>query len=621
MGDGPSTSPANSKSAWRRALVACLVVVVFIGAAAVLLPFSAGKRPVGNAPLGDLALHPEHETLSIPAASPPRVHFTDVTEAAGLRFKHVNGAEGNLWMPEMMGSGCAFLDYDNDGDQDLLLVNSSSFTKDTGEHHGVAATSRLFRNTGSGQFEDVTPGSGLDVEQYGMGVAVGDFDGDGLIDVFFANLGSDRLFRNLGDGRFLDVTAAAGIAGPSDDWSTSCAFLDYDRDGFLDLFVCNYGTWNPDLEERWLASGRGFAGKPGLRNYLPPGAMDAVDCYLYRNSGDGTFHDAGEDAGIRLRSPDAGKPRAQALGVRPLDFDNDGWLDLVVANDLPPQFLFHNQQDGTFREIGVQAGIAFDRLGQKIAGMGVDVGRVGLRDVPVLAIGNLSGFSNAMFVLHTDNANNRTFVDAADRLGVRETVPMTTFGLFFFDYDLDGRLDMMQANGHIFSSEVAEFDNVAYRQPTQLFWKAPPGSREEFVWVPPESSGTAIHQEILGRGAAYGDIDSDGDLDVVVTQNAGRAILLRNDQDLGHHWLRLNLVGKAPNTTAIGAKVRLHAGGTTQTLMVMPARSYLSQVELPLTFGLGTVEQIDFIEVTWPSGERQRIDRPSPDVRLTINES
>lgn len=544
----------------------------------------------------------------------PLAVFTDVTDATGIRFEHTNGAQGNLWMPEMMGAGCAFLDFDNDDDQDLLLINSASFAADQ-TPEGTPATSRLYRNDGTGKFDDVTTGSGLDISQYGMGAAVGDVDGDGRIDIFFASLGGGRLFKNLGDGKFLDVTAQARVAGHPEDWSTSCAFFDFDRDSDLDLFVCNYGRWSPELEERIAFSARGNSGKAGLRNYLNPGAMDAVDCYLYRNRGDGTFDDISAAAGIHVRGAEPDRPVAQALGVRPLDIDGDGWLDIVVANDLPPQFLFHNLRNGTFEEIGVPAGIAFDRMGRTIAGMGVDVGYVGLKNAPVIAVGNFSELANGMFVLLSDG---RTFIDAADRLGVRETIPMTTFGLFFFDYDLDGRLDLFQTNGHVYTKDAATLHGAMHRQPSQLFWKAPPGGDREFLWVPPELSGTAIHREILGRGAAYADVDGDGDLDVVVTENAGPATLFRNDQMLGNHWLRVRLVGKPPNTSAIGATVRISVAGQEQVRMVMPGRSYLSQVELPLTFGLGSHSLLDDLEIAWPDGTVQRVDPPQVDRQMTV---
>jgi enediyne biosynthesis protein E4 len=593
---------------------------VGLAAAALLYWALSGGRPAVVEPTMPKFNSAPGET-SPPAIEPeepiPRVAFTDITAAAGIDFRHYNGAQGNLWMPEMMGSGCAFFDYDNDGHQDLLLINGCDF-QESGPQRPSQPTSALYRNDGTGRFTNVTAGSGLEVPQYGMGVAVGDFDGDGLVDVFFANLGPNRLFKNLGEGKFQDVTAETGVAGDDDHWSTSCAWFDYDNDGHLDLFVCNYGRWHPALEQQIPFSARGKAGAAGLKNYLPPGGLAPVDCRLYRNEGNGEFRDVTEAAGINVRSVEGGAVVAQALGVRPFDYNNDGWIDLVVTNDLPPQFLFRNRGDGTFDEVGQVAGVAFDRIGRPIAGMGVDVGFVGLRNMPVVAVGNLSKLPNAMFVLHRDG---KSFGDYADRLGVGEgSLPMTTFGLFFFDYDLDGRLDMFQTNGHIYTPEVAAFNDTEYRQPSQLFWKLPPGGRREFVLVPPGHSGEAIDRAILGRGAAYADIDGDGDLDILITENAGPPILLRNDQQLGHHWLRVKLRGRPPNTCAIGATVRLQLGSQERQQTVMPSRSYLSQVELPLTFGLGTSRQVDSLTIRWPDGTQQVVENPPVDRLLSIEQ-
>jgi hypothetical protein len=563
-----------------------------------------------------------------PAFETPAATFRECAVASGVRFRHVNGAEGRLWMPEMMGAGCAIVDLDDDGLQDIVLVNGCPFAESgsfgsadvsaTGSSGDVPATPALFRNMGGGNFEDITANSGVNAVQYGMGIAIGDYDGDGRIDLFFANLGPNRLFQNLGSGRFRDVTAVAGVAGRKEDWSTSCAFLDFDRDGDLDLFVANYGEWSSALEARIPFEQRGRAGRDGKKNYLPPVALPPVDCRLYANRGDGTFADVSSDAGIEVRSSTSGRPLSQALGVRPADLNNDGWLDVIVANDLTPQFLFLNQRNGTFREVGSEWGMANDYLGRQIAGMGVDVGQAGRQNSPVVAIANLSKMGTCLFA----RRGAGDFVDAANELGLREpTLPMTGFGLFFFDYDLDGRLDLFQANGHVYSEEGAAFEGVARRQPCQLFWKGPPGTRPEYVPADATARGPDLDRAQLARGAAYGDLDSDGDLDILVTENGGPAQIFRNEQQLGHHWLRVHLVGLAPNTTAIGAMVRLKTGEQLLTREVMPTRGYLSQSELPVTFGLGTNLTAEWLEIVWPNGDRQRVEWPPIDRETLVRQS
>ena len=529
--------------------------------------------------------------VRVPATSretPPVVRFTDITAAAGIDFVHVNGRYGEKLMPETIGSGAAFIDYDNDGDQDLLLVNSSEWP---GHEQGSQATLALYRNDGSGRFEDVTRASGLAIHCYGMGVAVGDYDNDGWTDLYITTLGSNYLLHNAG-GRFSDVTASAGVAGLDDDWSTVAAFIDYDNDGDLDLFVGNYVLWSRkiNLEIDFQVTGLG-------RAYGAPNHFTGAANRLYRNEGDGSFSDVSHTAGIVITDPVTGLPEGKTLGVAPVDYDGDGWLDLFVANDTDRNFLYHNLGNGRFEEVGSLEGIAYDRNGKSTSAMGIDA--AWFRNDAELGVG-IGNFANEMSSLFVTAEGAAPFADEAILEGFGPASRLAlTFGLFFFDYDLDGRQDLFQANGHLESDINIVQPSQTYAQSPQLFWNCGETCRSRFVEV---SDSGDLNEALVGRGAAYADIDGDGDLDIVVVQNGRRAVLLRNDQQLGHHWLRLRLQGRGSNRSAIGARVELTAGGVRQRRLVMPTRSYLSQVELPLTFGLGSAHRVDALRVTWPNG-------------------
>jgi hypothetical protein len=529
----------------------------------------------------------------------PAARFTDVTASAGLTFRHENGAYGDKLLPETMGGGVAFLDFDNDGDQDLFLVNSCYWPG-----HVPAGKSQptmaLYRNNGLGRFTDVTPGSGLDVSFYGMGAAIGDYDGDGLVDIFVSAVGGNHLFHNEGNGKFQDVTAAAGVGGGADAWSTSAGWIDYDNDGKLDLFVCNYIQWSAELD---LAAPFEI---PNIgRAYGPPRNFAGVFSYLYHNDGGGRFSDVSAAAGIQVRHPATRLPMAKSLAVAPIDVDNDGWIDLVVANDTVPNFLFHNERNGTFREIGARSGIAYDAYGLTRGAMGIDSARFRNDDTLGIAIGNFANEMNALYVSQRDAL---IFADEATKEGMGPaSQKLLKFGLFFFDYDLDGRLDVLTANGHLEPEIHRAFANQEYRQPAQLFWNRGDPKGYGFVLVPAERCGKDLLQPIVGRGSAYADIDQDGDLDVVLAQVAGPPLLLRNDQRLDHHWIRLRLAGTRSNRDGIGAWVKARVGGRTLPRQVMPTRSYLSQSELPVTIGLGKADRVDTVEVLWPSGATQKI--------------
>ena len=587
-----------------------LALLVAVAALAGLGIYLTQRSERVAAPVEETTLEGPRAPTDPATHSPPAVRFTDITEAAGIDFVHVNGASGDKLLPETMGGGVALFDYDNDGDQDLLFVNG-----DFWPGHVPTATPRptmaLYRNDGGGRFGNVTANSGLDVTFYGMGVAVGDYDNDGWVDAFITAVGENHLFRN-DRGIFREVTSASGVAGAPDAWSTSSAFLDYDNDGDLDLLVANYVRWSReiDFEIGFQLTGIG-------RAYGPPTTFEGTHPYLYRNNGDGTFSDVSVDAGIQVNNPATGLPMAKGLAIAPIDVDGDGWLDVFLANDTVQNFLYHNQGDGSFREQGVTFGVAFDRNGAATGAMGADAAHYRNDNDLGLAVGN---FANEMTSLYVAPGATTQFADEAitDGIGAASRLALT-FGLFFFDYDLDGRLDLFQVNGHLEEDINIVQSSQHYAQPPQLFWNCGDRCRATFVPVPGTESGD-LGKPLVGRGAAYGDIDGDGDLDIVLTQVGRRPVMLRNDNSLGNRWLRVKLIGRDVNRDGIGAKVEVTAGGITQRRQVMPTRSYLAQVELPLTFGLGRVDAVDRVRVIWPDGSIQEPDVIRPDSLVVVEQ-
>lgn len=541
----------------------------------------------------------------------PVVKFTDIT-SAGIKFVHNNGAYGDKLLPETMGGGVAFFDYDNDGHQDLLFVNSTFWP----EHIPAGqqpTTMALYHNDGTGKFTDMTAGSGLDVPFYGMGVAVGDYDNDGLPDVFVSAVGGNHLFHNEGAGKFKEVTKESGVAGSPDGWSTSAAWIDYDNDGKLDLFVCNYIHWSPEID-RTAAIELPTIG----RAYGPPRNFAGVFPYLYHNDGHGHFTDVSASAGVQIKNSATGLAMAKSLAVAPVDADNDGWIDLVVANDTVQNFLFHNEHNGTFKEIGARSGVAYDAYGLTRGAMGIDSARFRNDDALGIFIGNFANEMNALYVAQRDSL---IFADEASKEGVGPTSQhLLKFGLFFFDYDLDGRLDVLTANGHLEPEINRVQSNQQYRQPAQLFWNRGDSKGMGFIPVPVEKCGRDLLKPIVGRGNAFADIDGDGDLDVVLTQIGGPPLLLRNDLKLGHHWIRLKLVGAKSNHDAIGSWIKVRVGGKTISRQVMPTRGYLSQSELPVTIGLGDADRVDSVEIIWADGTVQKVTSPPRDRMTTITE-
>jgi hypothetical protein len=538
----------------------------------------------------------------------PEVAFSEIGALSGIGFVHVNGATGAKLLPETHGGGVAFLDHDQDGDQDLLFVNSNHWP---GHHADAAPTMTLYRNDGGGSFQDVSRDSGLAGAFYGQGVAIGDYDNDGDPDVFFTALGPNRLYRNDG-GRFREVTATAGVGGEPERWSTSAGFLDYDNDGDLDLFVCNYVQWSreTDLQLNFTLNGTD-------RAYGPPTQYRGTHSYLYRNEGDGTFHDVSAEAGIQVVNPATGDPMGKALAVTFVDADRDGFLDIFVANDTVQNFAFRNANGVRFEETGGTSGIGFDNMGNATGAMGIDAGE--FANGEFLGIG-IANFANEHTSFYVQQGGPWQFVDVSNAGGIGSPSRLKlSFGLFFFDYDLDGRLDLLQANGHL-EDEINQIQpSQHYRQSAQLFWNCSSAGRPCFAAVPEDRLG-GLGRPIVGRGAAYADIDADGDADVVVAQNGGAPLVIRNDQQLGHHWLRVKLVGAASNHDAIGAELELRAGGSVRRRVVMPTRSYLSQVELPVTFGLGPHQAIESLTVRWPGGEIQRVDVKAVDTTIEVSE-
>ena len=530
-------------------------------------------------------------TASVQSTTAPR--FTDVTRAAGITFRHTSGAFGKKYLPETLGSGAAFLDIDNDGWQDLLFVNSRNWPG----RSAPSALPALYRNNRNGTFSDVTRAAGLATEIYGLGIAAADYDNDGDTDVYLTALGPNRLFRNNGSGVFEDVTARARVGDPG--FSAGAAWFDYDRDGRLDLFVANYVEWSVATDRFCSLGGK-------VKSYCTPEAYKGQSPTLYHNAGNGTFEDVTRKAGIY-------DPSTKTLGVALIDYDNDGLLDLFAANDTQPNRLYRNKGDGTFTDVAAMAGVAFSEAGKARAGMGTDAADFDGSGRQSLVVGN---FSNEMMALYT-NQGGGLFVDEAPGATIgRASLLRLTFSSFFFDFDLDGLLDIFAGNGHVADDIATAQPNLSYAEPPLLFRNL--GSRK-FEEVSTRA-GAGFAAPTVARGAAYGDYDNDGDLDLVMTANNGPARLFRN-QGSTNHAIRITLVGTTSNRSAIGARVRLLGlSGPPLTAMVKTGSSYLSQSELPLTFGLGTTTKIAGIEVTWPNGRTERLPGTGGDQSLTIVE-
>lgn len=525
------------------------------------------------------------------------IRFTDVTAQAGIHFRHNNGAFGKKYLPETMGSGVCVLDYDNDGWQDILFVNSMDWP---GHQTGSKSYPALYHNNRDGTFTDVTREAGLATQMYGLGCAVADYDNDGYEDIYITALDGNYLFHNQGNGKFVDVTAKAGVRDPG--FATGAVWFDYDNDGKLDLFVSHYVDWSPANDQFCTLDGK-------HKSYCTPELYKGQSSTLFHNLGNGKFEDVTKKAGLY-------DPTSKSLGVALLDYDNDGWLDLFVANDTQPNKLYHNNHNGTFTDQAFATGVAFSDAGKARAGMGADAADYDLSGHQGLVIGNFANEGMALY----KNDGSGLFTDNAMTDGVGPaSLSSLTFGTFFFDYDLDGLPDIFAANGHVADDVSVITPTLHYAEPPLLFHNKGDGKFEDVT----DQVGSALRQPIVGRGAAYLDYDNDGDLDLVITTNNGTAKLLRNDNGNQNDLLRVKTIGTKSNRDGIGAKITVRNNrGQRLFAMVKDGSSYLSQSELPVTFGLGKPDggKPVSLEIVWPSGRKEFFANVKPNQFITLKE-
>jgi hypothetical protein len=525
------------------------------------------------------------------------VKFVDVAQAAGIAFQHDNAASSDKYLIETMGSGCGWIDYDQNGLFDLYLVNGAA-TRVYNPKQPLR--SALYRNNGDGTFTDVTTKTGVGAEGlFGMGVAVGDYDNDGFPDLLVLGYGRCMLYHNNGDGTFTDVTTRAGVEN-SGRWASSAAWFDYDNDGQLDLVIANYVDWSP--EHNFYCGDPG----PGMRSYCHPDDFHGQPPTLYHNNGDGTFTDVSKSSGVGLKG-------GNGLGVVTFDYDNDGWQDIFIANDHMPNFLFHNNRNGTFTEIGYVAGVAVSADGEFEAGMGVDAADTTGSGRLDLAVAHLDMQLARLY----QNMGAQSFDDATLRSKIGYTTfNMSEFGLRFMDYDNDGAVDLFMATGHVLDNIERYHANARYAEPKLMFRNQGHGSFEDVS----HQLGPDFQLPRVSRGAAIGDFDNDGDLDILVNNNGQPPQLLRNDGGNANHWLEILLIGTKSNRDGVGARVKVCAGDLVLYDQRKGGMSYQSAQDPRLHFGLGRHSLVDSVEISWPSGMVTRLANLKADQILAVRE-
>jgi len=580
-------------------LAALLLIPGFISGCKQTPPTTSTQEKPASATAPPAAVAaPEAKTTQevTPARPSGPIRFTDVTAQAGIHFRHNSGAFGQKYLPETMGSGVCVLDYDNDGWQDILFVNSMDWPNHTTSKSFPA----LYHNNKNGTFTDVTREAGLAVEMYGLGCAAADYDNDGFDDIYITALGGNHLFRNLGNGKFADVTAKAGVRDPG--FSTGAVWFDYDNDGKLDLFVSHYVDWSLETDQYCTLDGK-------HKSYCTPELYKGQSATLYHNKGNGTFEDVTKKAGLY-------DPSSKSLGVALLDYDNDGWLDLFVANDTQPNKLYHNNHNGTFTDEAFSTGVAFSDAGKARAGMGADAADYDLSGHQGLVIGNFANESMSLY----QNDGSGLFTDKAMTDGIGPaSASSLTFSTFFFDYDLDGLPDIFAANGHVADDVSVVTPSLHYAEPPLLFHNKGNGKFEDVT----DKVGSALRQPVVGRGAAYLDFDNDGDLDLVLTTSNGPAKLLRNDNGNQNDLLKVKTIGTKSNRDGIGAEITVKTSrGLRLFGMVKDGSSYLSQSELPRTFGLGKpdADKRVSLDIVWPSGKKESVANIKPNQFITLEE-
>ena len=521
------------------------------------------------------------------------VQFVDVTQKAGIGFVHHNGATGKKLLPEAMGSGCAFIDLDGDGWPDILLINGKDWVP-SGKHYFPA----LYRNNRNGTFTDITRDSGLDVEMYGMGVAVADYDNDGLPDVYITALEGDHLFHNEGHGHFRDVTASSGIRNAN--FGTSAAWFDFDRDGKADLIVANYVQWTPQTDVRCSLDGNS-------KSYCTPESYKGESLRLYHNLGDGKFQDVTQKAGL-------GDPTSKSLGIVVFDYNGDHWPDLFVSNDTQPNKLYRNNKNGTFTEEGLQAGVAYGDDGKARGAMGADAADYDRSGKPHLLVGN---FSKQMLALY-HNDGGGLFVDtAAPTVVGQASLSSLTWAAFFLDYDLDGYPDIFAANGHLEPDINRTQPDIFFKEAPLLFRNT---GQRNFQNVS-RNVGPDFKHPVVARGAAFADFDHDGDPDILISTSGGPAILLRNDGGNANNWLNVKLIGTKSNRSGLDSLVRVESAGGKQSQTVHSGSSYCSQSDLGLIFGLKQDRVVTRLVVEWPSGKEQEFNNIPVNQFISIDET